>query len=132
MLTTCRTCDRDISPNAISCPHCGEPEPHQFRADLRAYAEESTDVFLPLAFLGGLIFFPGLIFGVAAAIPWILGFRSPVPEAFGTIAAVLFAGWWLWHNLSNPALWKMLGVYLMFGAVIGVVILIVVLNYSTS
>ncbi len=26
-LIQCRACGRDISPNAASCPHCGEPRP---------------------------------------------------------------------------------------------------------
>jgi hypothetical protein len=27
MLINCRACAREISPNAASCPHCGEPRP---------------------------------------------------------------------------------------------------------
>jgi len=54
-LTKCRTCEKDISPNAKRCPHCGEQSPHSLSSYLKKFLIFMTFIILVALFAPLLI-----------------------------------------------------------------------------
>lgn len=106
LLTTCRVCQKEISKNAVSCPHCGEPcaanekkaeNPTRTETNLASYWKRGMAFILDMivVMVGTAVIFaatkedPDALTGIIVTVMWIYYAALESSPAQGTLGKML-------------------------------------------